>query len=121
MEVLQKKMSNMRPSFRALGILWVEELSFRIQVVLGTLVLLAALVLHVPTIEFVLLMLIIGTVLAVEALNTAIEEICDHVTPEQHATIGKIKDIAGGATFIMLCIAGVVGLVIFTPYIIQLL
>ena len=43
---------------------------------------------------------LIGTVLlvlCVELLNTAIEKLCDHVTPTRHPEIGAIKDVASAA------------------------
>jgi diacylglycerol kinase (ATP) len=52
----------------------------------------------------------IGTllvVLAVEFLNTAIEKLADHVTPEQHVDIGRIKDFGSAAVFCGLCLAGI--------------
>jgi diacylglycerol kinase (ATP) len=36
-------------------------------------------------------------VLCVELLNTAIEKLCDHVTPSHHPEIGAIKDVASAA------------------------
>src|SRR3984957_12201853 len=41
-------------------------------------------------------------VLAVEFLNTAIEKLSDHVTPEQHRDIGRIKDFGSSAVFFAL-------------------
>ena len=55
----------------------------------------------------------IGTllvVLAVEFLNTAIEKLADHVTPEQHSEIRRIKDFGSAAVFSGLCLAGLVWL-----------
>jgi diacylglycerol kinase (ATP) len=49
-------------------------------------------------------------VLAVEFLNTAIEKLADHVTPEQHAEIRKIKDFGSAAVFAALCLAELVWL-----------
>ncbi|MCX8500528.1 MAG: diacylglycerol kinase [Alphaproteobacteria bacterium] len=45
-----------------------------------------------------------GVLLAVEALNTAIEILCDHVTPEYHLQIKMIKDIAASASLIVLLV-----------------
>ena len=39
--------------------------------------------------------------LAIEALNTAIEVLCDHVTPEIHPMIKKAKDLGSAAIFIV--------------------
>ena len=37
--------------------------------------------------------------LAVEFFNTAIEKFSDHVTPEHHKVIGRIKDYGSAAVF----------------------
>jgi diacylglycerol kinase (ATP) len=47
---------------------------------------------------------------AVEFLNTAIEKLSDHVTPEQHRDIGRIKDFGSSAVFCALALAGLVWL-----------
>jgi diacylglycerol kinase (ATP) len=47
-------------------------------------------------------------VVAVELLNTAIEKLADHVTPEWHAEIGQVKDIGSAAVFCTLVLAGFV-------------
>ena len=44
--------------------------------------------------------------LAVEFLNTAIEKFSDHVTPEHHKVIGRIKDYGSAAVFSAICLAG---------------
>ena len=43
-------------------------------------------------IEWALSAILVGGVWITEALNTAIERICDHVTPEMHPAIGRIKE-----------------------------
>ncbi len=47
---------------------------------------------------------LVALTLVVEVLNTAIEKLCDHVTPERHPVIGYIKDLGSLAVLIMLCI-----------------
>jgi diacylglycerol kinase (ATP) len=47
-------------------------------------------------------------VLAVEFLNTAIEKLSDHVTPEQHRDIGRIKDFGSSAVFFALALTGLI-------------
>jgi diacylglycerol kinase (ATP) len=48
--------------------------------------------------------------LAIEFLNTAIEKLADHVTPEQHMDIGRIKDYGSAAVFCGIWLAGLVWL-----------
>jgi diacylglycerol kinase (ATP) len=50
-------------------------------------------------------------VLVVEFLNTAVERLCNHVTPEQHEAIRITKDLASTAVFLSLLLAGIVWLV----------
>jgi diacylglycerol kinase (ATP) len=47
-------------------------------------------------------------VLIVEFLNTAIERLCNHVTPERHEAIRVTKDLASTAVFFALLLAGLV-------------
>lgn len=47
-------------------------------------------------------------VLAVEFLNTAIEKLADHVTPEQNMDIRRIKDFGSAAVFCSLCLTGLI-------------
>ncbi len=115
-----KKLQNLRPSWRAVIRQWHEEFSFRIQVFLCAGILLISYVLHVSAIELMILILAMGAVLAFESLNTALEELCDHVTPQHHPRIGKIKDLGSGASLLIGIAATSVCLLIFTPRIISL-
>jgi len=45
-------------------------------------------------------------VVMVELLNTAIEALSDHVTPEQHPHIRVVKDLGSAAVFMSLMLAG---------------
>jgi diacylglycerol kinase (ATP) len=49
-------------------------------------------------------------ILAVEFLNTGLEKLSDHVTPEQHNDIRRIKDFGSAAVFCALSLAGLVWL-----------
>jgi len=50
-------------------------------------------------------------VLIVEFLNTAVERLCNHVTPERHEAIRATKDLASTAVLFALCLAGLVWIV----------
>ena len=56
---------------------------------------------------------LIGVVLLimiVELLNTAIEKLSDHVSPDHHVAIGRVKDMASAAVGLSLLLAGLVWL-----------
>ena len=90
-----------RSAFHAFsGLMWVTprtpSLRLGIVVVIG----LAAggVLLRLASIEIALLVLVGTILLAVETLNTSIEMLCDLVQPRRDPKIGKIKDVAAGAT-----------------------
>lgn len=55
-----------------------------------------------------LLIGVILIILAVELLNTAIEKLSDHITPERNDTIRYVKDLGSAAVFCALALAGLV-------------
>ena len=116
----RKKLQNIRPSWRAIVFLWREEFSFKVQTVTAVVILALSYALQISTTEFLIVVLTIGAVLAIEALNTSIEELCDHVTLDHHPQIGKIKDLGSGAALLMGITATIIGLVIFIPHIVSL-
>ncbi len=68
--------------------------------------------LKLSVIEWSIILTQIGLVWAAEAINTAIEKLCDVVSPAHHPVIGKVKDMAAGAVLILGILAVVVGLLI---------
>ena len=54
--------------------------------------------LRLSGLEIAMLVLVGTLLLAVETLNTAIEMLCDFIEPGHEPKIGKIKDVAAGAT-----------------------
>jgi len=67
-----------------------------------------------PTLAWYVAM--VGTLLillSVEFLNTAIEKLSDHVTPELDVDIGRIKDYGSSAVFCAICLSGIVWLAAF--------
>lgn len=82
------------------GLLWVAPRTPSLQLGVAAVVVLAAvgIVLRFSSVEIALLILVGTLILAVETLNTAVEMLCDRVEPGPDPKIGKIKDVAAGAT-----------------------
>ncbi len=74
----------------------------------------------IAKIEWVLVVLVSGMVLAAEAFNTAIEIDIDLTSPEYHPYARDTKDVAAGAVLITAITALIVGILIFAPYCIAL-
>ena len=93
-------------SLRAIGYGFRSEAALREEMIALVAGLIAA-VFIAPTIAWYVAMIasLLG-LLAVEFLNTAIEKLSDHVTPEHHNAIGRIKDYGSAAVFSAICLAG---------------
>ena len=79
-------------------------------------VIIAGIVLGITRTEWIMVVMCIGTVIAAELFNTAIEKLVDLVSPERHPVAGRGKDIAAGAVLICAVAAAIIGLIIFIPY-----
>lgn len=71
--------------------------------------------------EWLALVLSITLVLALEAINTALEAIVDLASPQIHPLAKRAKDSAAGAVLIGAIGAAIVGLTVFLPRILALL
>ena len=69
--------------------------------------------------EWIAIALTCGIVLAAESFNSAIEALCDLVSPQQNPIIKKVKDLAAAAVLFTAIAALIVGCIIFIPYIIS--
>ncbi len=78
-------------------------------------VLVAAYMVHVSATELIAILMAIGMVWVAEIINTSIEEIMDHLSPQIHPSVKIIKDLAAAAVLIAAIIALVIGFIIFIP------
>lgn len=91
-------------------------------IVLATFVVISfGLMLKIDKIEWIICLLIIGMITAVELINTAIEAAVDLETLKTHPLAKIAKDCASGATLILVIISVIVGIVIFIPKIMMYL
>jgi diacylglycerol kinase len=99
-------------AFRGILTLMKSENNFRIHLLAVVVVLVVGLQMDLTEGEWLALILTMGGVLALEAINTAIEAVVDLVSPEFHPLAKKAKDIAAGAVllfvFAALAVAGVI-------------
>ena len=99
-----------RDAFRGLGYAFWHTRSLQLGVALAVVALLIGWLLRLPLVELVLILIGGMVVLAIETLNTAIEMLCDFVHSGTDPRIGRVKDVAAGATA-WTEIGGAVGLV----------
>ena len=53
-----------------------------------------------------------------EAMNTAVEILCDVVCVERHEGIGRVKDVAAGAVLMAAGFAAVIGVCVLGPHVV---
>ena len=51
-----------------------------------------------------------------EAFNTAVEAVCDLVSPAPHPLVARAKDVAAGAVLVAALAAAAIGILVFLPY-----
>jgi diacylglycerol kinase (ATP) len=70
-------------------------------------------------IEWCLLVLAIASVWITEALNTALERLCDRVSTEFHPLLKQAKDVAAAAVLFAAFGAAAIGALVFGPHLAQ--
>jgi diacylglycerol kinase len=100
------------------GLMWVTPRTPSLRLGILVVIALAAfgVLMRFTGVEIALLVLVGTLLLAVETLNTSIEMLCDFVQPAHDPKIGKIKDVAAGATAVTEIGAAIVVGVLLWPH-----
>lgn len=97
------------------------ENNAKVHLLIAGLVTLLGLWLSLSRLEWAIVITQVGLVWAAEAFNTAIEKLCDFVSPGLHPQIKAIKDVSSGAVLILATTAVIVGLIIFGGHLLDIL
>jgi undecaprenol kinase len=90
-----------------------SEQNFRIHCIISIIVILTAIALDFSNLRMVILLIVIGIVLALELINTAIEKTVDLITLESHPFAKQAKDAAAGAVLVFSIFAVIIGILLF--------
>jgi diacylglycerol kinase len=102
-------------AFSGVRYFFLHEINGIIQLAIAALAIALAVGLRISTNEWLLVMVCIGFVIALEMLNTAIENLCNVVQEEYHPIIKIVKDVAAAAVMWAAIISIIIGLIIFLP------
>jgi len=94
-----------------------HERNLKVQLAVAFATVIAGLYYSITPMEWIAVITMTALVLCLEMVNTAIENLVNLVTQEQHPLAGKIKDIAAGAVLLASFASVVVGIIIFWKYI----
>lgn len=111
----RKRIKSFQFAFNGIKLLITKEHNAWIHCFAAVCVLIAGALLGLSHMEWVAVVVVIGAVLAAEAVNSSIEALADLVSPEYNEAIKRTKDLAAGAVLIMAIAAAIVGLIIFIP------
>lgn len=99
-----------------------SERNIRVHLFTAALVLITAYCLNFSIIKFCILLLTIAGVISAEMFNSAIEFSLDAIFHNRYCRmVGMAKDIAAGAVMLVTISAVMIGVLLFTPPIIQLI
>jgi diacylglycerol kinase (ATP) len=100
------------------GLAWLlrHEANFRIHVAAAFAAVAAGLILGVSLADWRWIVLAIALVWSAEAFNSALERLCDRVTPAQDELVRIAKDVAAGAVLVTAVAAALIGTATLYPY-----
>lgn len=111
----ERWMRRFRCAGRGLWEMLRHEPSGRVHLAAGTGVILLGGFLRVSAMEWAILSLAMGLVLAAEGLNTSLERLADRVSGKEEEAIRQVKDLAAGGVLAAVLGAVAAGLCILAP------
>lgn len=112
-------LNSFKYSFAGLKHAYKNEQSMMIHFIAVILVVSAGLILKLTLIEWLIVFILMGLVLATELINTSLEAVVDLISPNKNYLAKIAKDTASAAVFIFSLVAFISGLIIFIPKIIE--
>lgn len=110
-------LKRLRYAFRGLIHVFQTEPSFRFQILAAFVVLVLMNIYPLAHWERIILLLLIGSVLVLEVVNSVLERLVDSFKPRVHPIVAQVKDMMAGAVLVSSLISAIVGLMIFWPYV----
>ncbi len=114
--VFKKNIKSFGYAIKGILHLFSSQKNMRIHFVIAVAVILSGFYFKITAADWSLVVICITLVFFAEAINTSIEYLTDLAHPDFHPLAGKIKDISAGAVLLAALGAAVVGLIIFSKY-----
>ena len=92
-----------------------EEQNLRIQTLIAIIVVSLSIIFSISRFEWLIIILLIGLVILMEIVNSAVERVADMLKPRLNTYVKEIKDIMAAAVFFASLLAFIAGFVIFWP------
>lgn len=93
-----------------------DQRNLKVQFLIALITVGAGFYFHISQIEWCIILLTIASVIGLEMMNSAIENLVDLVTRQHDPLAGKVKDIAAGAVLFASLLAVIIGVLVFKKY-----
>lgn len=107
-------------ALRGIKKVFMTELSFRIHVAIAVILIIINFMIGMSGLEWIIVILVLGSVMAAEIFNTAVEDMMDVYSRKYDDKIKDIKDISAGAVLLLTIISVIIGLIIYVPKVMSL-
>lgn len=97
-----------------------EERNLQIHLLATVLVLGAALFFQVKIWEWIVLLLVCGSIIILELMNTIFEKVVDFMSPKMSGYVKTVKDMMAATVLIAAIGSIIIGILIFGPYLLKL-
>ncbi|OHD59706.1 MAG: hypothetical protein A2014_08155 [Spirochaetes bacterium GWF1_49_6] len=102
-------------AFRGIILSFKGHRNIWVQFIIGAAAIAMSFWLALPLMELIIIIIMFFFVITLEMMNTGIEALVDHVSPEYHEEAGKVKDIYAGAVLMGALLSAIVGMIILGP------
>lgn len=116
----KRLVKSFRYAFNGIKYAFKYEQNFFVHTIVALCAIILGIVFKISNVEWLIITVIIGLVLAFELINTALESLVDLVTSEYKELAKVTKDTASAAVLILAISSVIIGLIIFIPKIIEL-
>lgn len=118
---MKKFLNSLHNALNGVRYAFATEKNIRVLLVIAICEIVAALVLGIPKVEFLLILAMAAMLFALELVNTAVERLADKVSPQYDQQIGVVKDVMAGAVMLASILTFVIGCIIFFEPVLELL
>ncbi len=110
-----KRAKSLTHALRGIAVVFQTTPNIWVHCMVAVVAILLGIFFNVSTTEWLFLIISIGAVFVLEAVNSAIEIDIDLTSPNYHPFAKDTKDVAAGAVLLMGITSWIVGIVIFAP------
>ena len=117
--ILKDRIRSLNYALRGIKLMVTSQHNAQIHLIATSIVCLLGIMFGITRSEWCWIVIAVIVVWTAEALNTALEFLCDVTSIEFHPLIEKAKDLAAGAVLISAIGSLIIGLLVFGPYLIM--